>query len=59
MEPRIQGMRGLQDEWQLMSRYIDRVTAERDEARAWCWTMLIIILLLSMALGYVLAQGVI
>ena len=59
MEPRIQGMRGLHDEWQLMSRYIDRVTAERDEARAWCWTMLIIILLLSMALGYVLAQGVI
>lgn len=59
MEPRIQGMQKLQDEWQLMSRYIDRVTAERDEARAWCWTMLVIILLLSMALGYVLAQGVI
>lgn len=53
------GMQKLQDEWQLMSRYIDRVTAERDEARAWCWTMLVIILLLSMALGYVLAQGVI
>lgn len=53
------GMQKLQDEWQQMSRYIDRVTAERDEARAWCWTMLVIILLLSMALGYVLAQGVI
>lgn len=53
------GMQKLQNEWQLMSRYIDRVTAERDEARAWCWTMLVIILLLSMALGYVLAQGVI
>lgn len=53
------GMQKLQDEWQLMSRYIDRVTAERDEARAWCWTMLVIILVLSVALGYVLAQGVI
>ncbi len=52
------GMQKLQDEWQLMSRYIDRVTAERDEARAWCWTMLVIILLLSMALGYALAHGV-
>ena len=30
MEPRIQGMQKLQDEWQLMSRYIDRVTAERE-----------------------------
>lgn len=53
------GMQKLQNEWQLMSRYIDRVTAERDEARAWCLTMLIIILLLAVALGYVLAQGVI
>ena len=53
------GMQKLQDEWQLMSRYIDRVTAERDEARAWCWTMLVIILVLAVALGYVLAQGVI
>lgn len=51
------GMQKLQDEWQLMSRYIDRVTAERDEARAWCWTMLIIILLLSVALGYALANA--
>ncbi len=56
MEPRIQGMQKLQDEWQLMSRYIDRVTAERDEAREWCRAMLVIILVLAMALGYVLAN---
>ncbi len=37
----------------------DDALAQRDEARAWCWTMLVIILLLSMALGYVLSKGVI
>lgn len=37
----------------------DDALAQRDEARAWCWTMLMIILVLSVALGYVLAQGMI
>lgn len=35
----------------------DDALAQRDEARAWCWTMLVIILVLSVALGYVLANA--
>lgn len=53
------GMQVLQDEWQQMSRHIDRVTAERDEARRWCTALVIVICITAMALGYVLAQGVI
>lgn len=53
------GLSVIQQEWAQMDKHMGRLRAERDEARAWCWTMLIIILLLSMALGYVLAQGVI
>lgn len=37
----------------------DDALAQRDEAREWCRAMLVIILVLAMALGYVLAQGVI
>ncbi len=53
------GLPVIQKEWQQMNEHMGRLRAERDEARAWCLTMLIIILLLAVALGYVLAQGVI
>ena len=34
----------------------DDALAQRDEAREWCRAMLVIILVLAMALGYVLAN---
>lgn len=60
------GLSVIQQEWTQMNKHMGRLReerddalAQRDEARAWCWTMLVIILVLSVALGYVLAQGVI
>ena len=57
------GLPAIQREWQQMNEHMGRLRAERDdalaqrdEARQWCRTMLIIILLLAMALGYVLAN---
>ena len=55
----------IQQEWIMMDRHMsqlreerDDALAQRDEARGWCRTMLVIILLMAMALGYVLAQGI-
>ena len=60
------GLPAIQREWQQMNEHMGRLRAERDdalaqrdEAREWCRAMLVIILVLAMALGYVLAQGVI
>lgn len=60
------GLPVIQQEWVMMDRHMsqlreerDDALAQRDEAREWCRAMLVIILVLAVALGYVLAQGVI
>ena len=60
------GLSVIQQEWKMMDKHAGRLRAERDdalaqrdEARGWCRAMLAIILVLAVALGYVLAQGVI
>lgn len=59
----LSGLSVIQQEWTQMDNHMSRLRverddalAQRDEARQWCRTMLIIILLLAMALGYVLAN---
>lgn len=54
----------IRQEWTKMDRHMsqlreerDDALAQRDEARRWCEVMLLIILMLALALGYVLAQG--
>ena len=54
----------IRQEWTKMDRYMSQLREERDdalaqlyEARRWCEVMLLIILMLALALGYVLAQG--
>lgn len=46
-------------EWKAVLHRADKLRGERDEARGWCAVLILIILMLSMALGYVLAQGVV
>lgn len=60
------GLPVIQQEWKQMNDHMSRLKEERDqalaqrnEARKWCGTMLGIILLMAMALGYALAQGIV
>ena len=62
----LSGLSVIQQEWTQMNKHMGRLReerddalAQRDEAREWCRAMLVIILVLAVALGYVLAQGVI
>ena len=54
----------IRQEWTKMDKHMSQLREERndalaqlDEARRWCEVMLLIILMLALALGYVLAQG--
>mgnify|MGYP001625671972 CR=1 FL=1 len=62
MEERV-GLSVIQQEWKMTDKRAGRLRverddalAQRDEAREWCRAMLVIILVLAMALGYVLAN---
>ena len=62
----LSGLSVIQQEWTQMDKRMSQLRterndalAQRDEARGWCRAMLAIILVLAVALGYVLAQGVI
>lgn len=60
----LSGLSVIQQEWTQMDNHMSRLRAERDdalaqlnEARRWCQAMLVVILTLAMAFGYVLAQS--
>ena len=59
----LSGLSVIQQEWTQMDKRMSQLRterndalAQRDEAREWCRAMLVIILVLAMALGYVLAN---